>query len=151
MNGLSPITSRRRGVVSSSRAHPRCCTAVCHDAATFRPLWPGARWCFLRYVTLEKPLVTDVASPMFSILEVCRQAGLATSGIRGDETIGGGLATFKARLHVHGRSVLRTRHKRMLHTMSCSSFATCWETTTGPGVTTDGELPCCPHVAAIGG
>ena len=38
---------------------------------------------------------------------------------------------------------------RMLRTMSCSSFAICWETTTGPGVTTDGEVSRCPHVAAM--
>lgn len=78
---IEPDRIARRQDNDGRRAHPRCCTVVCHDAATFRPPWAGARWCFLRYVTLEKPLVTDVLSPMFSILDACRQAGLATSRI----------------------------------------------------------------------
>ena len=63
--------------------------------------------------------------------------------------VGGSATVAKARLRVHGRSVARTSYRRMLHTMSCSSFATCCDTTTGPGVTTEGELPRSPHVAAM--
>ena len=71
------------------RAYPRCCTAVCHDAATFWRLWASTRWCFFRYVTLEKPLVTDVLSPMFSFLDAWRQARLDYHSHTGDEDGGG--------------------------------------------------------------